>query len=104
VSVSMFLYSRVDVGVSIAWIIVAMVIRGVGMSFLVAPVFTALLNSVCKDQTATATSMNSLLQQFGGSLGIAIFGVLHQFINQHYLDKKYAPAVAEHYALQDGFL
>jgi MFS transporter, DHA2 family, multidrug resistance protein len=48
--------------------------------------------------------MNSLLQQLGGSIGIAIFGVLHQFIYTHYLDKKYQPLIAEHFALQDGFL
>ena len=57
-----------------------MIIRGLGISFLVAPVSTALLNAVTRDQTTTATSLNSLLQQLGGSIGIAVFGVLHQFI------------------------
>ena len=104
VSISMFLYSRIDVGTTLLFIILSMVIRGLGISFLVAPVSTALLNAVSKEQTATATSMNSLLQQLGGSIGIAIFGVLHQFIYTHYLDKKYQPPIAEHFALQDGFL
>src|SRR5580658_4753711 len=49
-------------------IILPMLVRGVGISFLVAPVSTALLNSVSTPQTATATSMNSLLQQLGGSI------------------------------------
>jgi MFS transporter, DHA2 family, multidrug resistance protein len=103
-SISMFLYSRIDVGTTVLFIILSMIIRGLGISFLVAPVSTALLNAVSKAQTATATSMNSLLQQLGGSIGIAIFGVLHQFIYTHYLDKKYQPLIAEHFALQDGFL
>ena len=103
-SVSMFLYSRIDVGTTVLFIILSMIIRGLGISFLVAPISTALLNAVSKEQTATATSMNSLLQQLGGSIGIAIFGVLHQFIYAHYLDKKYQPPIAEHFALQDGFL
>lgn len=103
-SVSMFLYSRIDVGTTVLFIILSMIIRGLGISFLVAPVSTALLNAVSKQQTATATSMNSLLQQLGGSIGIAVFGVLHQFIYTHYLDKKYQPPIAEHFALQDGFL
>ena len=103
-SISMFLYSRIDVGTTLLFIILSMIIRGLGISFLVAPVSTALLNAVSKEQTATATSMNSLLQQLGGSIGIAIFGVLHQFIYTHYLDKKYQPPIAEHFALQDGFL
>lgn len=104
VTVSMFLFSRIDVGYSIALIILPMMVRGLGMSLLVAPVSTALLNSVSREQTATATSMNSLLQQLGGSIGIASFGVAHDFIYQHYLDKKYATPLAEHFALQDGFL
>lgn len=104
VAVSMFLFSRIDVGYSIALIILPMMVRGLGMSLLVAPVSTALLNSVSQAQTATATSMNSLLQQLGGSVGIAIFGVAHDFIYQHYLDKKYTDILAEHFALQDGFL
>jgi MFS transporter, DHA2 family, multidrug resistance protein len=104
VALSMFVFSRIDVGSSIAMIILPMVIRGLGMSLLVAPVSTALLNSVRLDQTATATSLNSLLQQLGGSIGIAIFAVIHSFIYQHYLGKHYADAIAEHFALKDGFL
>lgn len=104
VAASMFGFSRIDVGTSILWILVPMLARGLGMSLLVAPVSTALLNSVTRAQTSTATSMNSLLQQLGGSTGIAIFGVIHQFIYSHYLNKRYTAPIAEHFALQDGFL
>jgi DHA2 family multidrug resistance protein len=104
VAVSMFFFSRINVGTSIVLIILPMVIRGLGMSLLVAPVSTALLNSVRLDQTATATSMNSLIQQLGGSIGIAVFGVMHSFIDQHYLAQHHTVAVAEHFALQDSFL
>jgi len=104
VAASMFGFSRIDVGTSIIWILIPMMARGLGMSLLVAPVSTALLNAVTREQTATATVMNSLLQQLGGSIGIAVFGVLHQFIYQHYLDKQDKAPIAEHYALQDGFI
>jgi MFS transporter, DHA2 family, multidrug resistance protein len=104
VTVSMFFFSRINVGTSIVLIILPMVIRGLGMSLLVAPVSTALLNSVRLDQTATATSMNSLIQQLAGSIGIAVFGVMHSFIDQHYLAQHHTAAVAEHFALQDSFL
>jgi MFS transporter, DHA2 family, multidrug resistance protein len=100
---SMYLFARIDVGTTVWLIILPMIIRGIGISFLVAPVSTALLNAVTRDQTTTATSLNSLLQQLGGSIGIAIFGVLHQVIYTHYLQKGYIQALAEHYALQDGF-
>src|SRR5580658_6400713 len=102
-AISMYLFARIDVGTTVWIIILAMMIRGIGISFLVAPVSTALLNAVTRDQTTTATSMNSLLQQLGGSIGIAIFGVLHQFIYAHYLNKGYQAPLAEHFALQDGF-
>jgi DHA2 family multidrug resistance protein len=104
VAASMFGFSRINVGTSIIWILIPMMARGLGMSLLVAPVSTALLNSVSREQTTTATAMNSLLQQLGGSVGIAVFGVLHQFIYTRYLDKQYKAPVAEHFALQDGFL
>jgi DHA2 family multidrug resistance protein len=102
-AISMYLFARIDVGTTIWLIILPMVIRGLGISFLVAPVSTALLNAVTRDQTTTATSLNSLLQQLGGSIGIATFGVLHQLIYTHYLHKGYVQPLAEHYALQDGF-
>lgn len=104
VAVSMFLFSRIDVGTAMLWIIFPMLLRGLGMSLLVAPVSTALLNSVSRAQTATATSMNSLIQQLGGSIGIAVFGAIHEWIYEHYLSRGHTTAVAEHFALQDGFL
>lgn len=104
ISLSFFLFSRIDVGYSVWLIILPMAVRGLGMSLLVAPVSTALLNSVTPSQTATATSMNSLLQQLGGSIGIAVSGVIHNYIYQHYLLKKYGDSLSEHYALQDSFL
>lgn len=103
-ALSMYLFARIDVGASVLFILLPMIIRGLGISFLVAPVSTALLNAVTRDQTSTATSLNSLLQQLGGSIGIATFGVLHQFIYTHYLAKKYSAPLSEHFALQDGFI
>ncbi|MFT3823096.1 MAG: DHA2 family efflux MFS transporter permease subunit [Chitinophagaceae bacterium] len=104
VALSMFLFSRINVGTSIWLIILPMLIRGWGMSLLVAPVSTALLNSVSIQQTATATSMNSLLQQLGGSIGIAISGTLHIFIYNYYISRQHTADVSEYFALQDGFL
>ena len=48
--------------------------------------------------------MNSLLQQLGGSIGIAVFGVLHQIIYSHYLDKKYAAAAGGTFCLAGRLL
>ncbi|RZK67946.1 MAG: hypothetical protein EOO95_01310 [Pedobacter sp.] len=86
------------------FIILAMAVRGFGMSLLVSPVSTSLLNSINAGQTATATSINSLLQQVGGSVGIAISGIMHTYINKYYLQLGRTTEIAEHFALQDGFL
>lgn len=104
VSASFFLFARIHIGTSIVFIITAMLVRGLGISFLIAPVSTALLNSVERAQTATATSLNSLMLQLGGSVGIAISGVMHSYIYGHYYAKGYNKILSEHYALQDGFL
>jgi DHA2 family multidrug resistance protein len=104
VSISFIFFSRIDPGTSVGWIIMSMMIRGLGMSLLVAPVSTALLNSVGPFQTATATSMNSLLQQLGGSIGIALSTVAHSYIYAYYEGKNHPPEMAEHFALQWGFM
>lgn len=104
ISFSFFLFSRMDVGAPVWLIILVMICRGLGMSLLVAPVSTALLNAVTSHQTQTATAMNSLLLQLGGSIGIALSGVIHSYIYKQYLTNQYAAQVAEHHALQHSFL
>lgn len=104
ISFSFFLFSRIDVGVSIWFIIITMLLRGLGMSLLVAPVSTALLNAVTPSQTQTATALSSLFLQVGGSIGIAVSAVIHTFIYDRYLGQSYEIKVAEHFALQNSFL
>ncbi len=102
-SLSFFLFSKMDRGSSVTFIVTSMIIRGLGISFLIAPVSTAMLNAVRPAQTATATSLNTLMLQLGGSVGIAISSALHTHLLEHYAEK-YPAANAQHYALQDGFL
>ncbi|QHS59263.1 DHA2 family efflux MFS transporter permease subunit [Chitinophaga agri] len=104
VSASFFLFAQIDTNTPVWFIILAMVVRGLGISFLIAPVSTAMLNAVSPAQTATATSLNSLILQLGGSIGIAISGSMHTYIYDHYVAKGYEIMLAEHYALRDGFL
>lgn len=104
VSASFVLFSIIDIGSSVVFIVFSMVMRGLGISFLIAPVSTALLNSVKSEQTATATSLNTLMLQLGGSIGIAISSAIHQHLLEHYEHKTGMHQLAEHYALQDGFL
>ncbi|WP_134091700.1 DHA2 family efflux MFS transporter permease subunit [Olivibacter sp. XZL3] len=104
VSISFFMFARIDIGVSIWFILFTMAVRGLGMSLLVAPVSTALLNAVKPSQTQTATALNSLFLQVGGSIGIAVSAVIHTLIYDNYLAQQFQEQVAEHYALRNSFL
>lgn len=103
-AISFFFFSRLNKGDSIWLIVLPMLLRGFGVGLLSAPISTSLLNSARTDQAPTATSMNSFLMQIGGSLGIAVSGVIHDVLHAHYLQKHYPDLLSEHYALQDGFL
>lgn len=103
VAVSFVLFAFMSEGVSVWWITVIMIFRGVGMGFLVAPVSAALLNSVAQHQTATATTMNSLILQLGGSVGVAMSGIFYQILYDHYIDT-FAQEIAEYYSLQGSFI
>jgi DHA2 family multidrug resistance protein len=59
-----------------AGIVAALVLQGVGFSFLFVPLATVALSSVARVQLADATGLNSLFRQFGGSAGLAIYGTL----------------------------
>lgn len=104
VSASFILFAQINTGTPVWFILLAMVVRGLGISFLIAPVSTAMLNAVTQAQTTTATAINSLVLQLGGSVGIAISSSLHTYIYDLYIGKGNNASLAEHYALQDGFL
>jgi len=103
-SASFILFSTINLGSQPAYIVFAMIVRGLGISFLIAPVSTAMLNAVSSDQTPTATSLNTLMLQLGGSVGIAASSAVHTHLFEHYKFHTQAEQLAEHYALQDGFL
>ena len=69
----MFMYCNIDVVTSLPNIIFPTLIRSVGMILLMAPVMTAMMNSIPQRKAGMASSMNSIIQQVGGSIGIAIF-------------------------------
>lgn len=87
----------------VVWVMVGMFFRGFGMAMLVSPVSTALLNSVTTEQSSSATSINSLLMQVGGSTGITISALLHSLINQHYENTGMSAINAEQMGLMYGF-
>lgn len=103
VALSMLMFSQANAAVT--WfIILAMTVRGMGMGLLVSPLTSTSLNSVFPYQNAAASSMYSLMQQLGGSIGIALSGLTHRFLSAFYTTRGNTAAVAEHLAIQDVFI
>jgi MFS transporter, DHA2 family, multidrug resistance protein len=57
-------------------IVHAILVQGVGFSFLFVPLTTAALSHVPRTRLTDATGLNSLIRQIGGSVGLAVFATL----------------------------
>ncbi len=75
---SLVYYGGLDPRSSAAFIIVPQLVRGAGLALLMAPLLAAAINSVPKNQVATASSFLNVAQRVGGSFGIA---VLNTFVS-----------------------
>lgn len=73
---SMYLYRNIDVIMSLFDIIWPMMVRGVGLGLLMAPIMAAALNAIPNRKAGMASSMLNIIQQVGGSIGIALFTTL----------------------------
>ncbi|ACG73517.1 drug resistance transporter, EmrB/QacA subfamily [Anaeromyxobacter sp. K] len=76
VSLGSFDVSRITLESTSSGIVHAILIQGVGFSFLFVPLTTAALSNVPRARLADATGLNSLLRQVGASMGLAIFATL----------------------------
>lgn len=68
--------SHVTLQTTARGIVDAILIQGVGFSFLFVPLTTAALSEIPRTKLADATGLNSLLRQVGASMGLAIFATL----------------------------
>jgi DHA2 family multidrug resistance protein len=68
--------SHVTLQSTSAGIVQAILVQGVGFSFLFVPLTTAALSNVPRHKLADATGLNSLLRQVGASMGLALFATL----------------------------
>lgn len=72
-------YRTLDIATSNWGIVWPTIIRGVGVAILIAPLTATALNSIPKRQSGMAASMLNVIQQVGGSVGIAFLGLtLHR--------------------------
>jgi DHA2 family multidrug resistance protein len=67
---------RFTLETSSAGIVFTLLLQGVGFSCLFVPLTTVALSHVPRTQLTDASGLNSLVRQFGGSAGLAIYGTL----------------------------
>jgi MFS transporter, DHA2 family, multidrug resistance protein len=67
---------RFTLETSQAGVIFTLLLQGVGFSCLFVPLTTVALSHVPRTKLADASGLNSLVRQFGGSAGLAIYGTL----------------------------
>jgi MFS family permease len=63
---------------SLAWLCVAMLLRGMGIGFAFMPAMTAAFAALERSELADATPQLNVLQRVGGSLGTALLAVVLQ--------------------------
>ena len=76
VSLGSFNLAHVTLQTTSAGVVNAILVQGVGFSFLFVPLTTAALSNVPRTRLTDATGLNSLFRQIGGSVGLAGFATL----------------------------
>ncbi len=69
---SLLFYGRLDPSMTRFMIIMPQIVRALGLGLMMAPLMTTAINSVPKNQIATASSFLNIAQSVGGAFGIAI--------------------------------
>lgn len=82
-----FEYRNLTVESSNMMVIWPTIVRGVGMAVLIAPLTATAMNAIPKKQAGMASSMLNIVQQVGGSIGIAILSVVLQHRSTYHLDR-----------------
>ncbi|CAL1516411.1 DHA2 family efflux MFS transporter permease subunit [Chitinophaga sp. MM2321] len=103
-AVSMYLFSLLDRGSSIWFVIITMIVRGVGMGLLVAPLNAATLSAVRPSEVTMASSISTLMQQVGGAIGIAVLAIVTQNSYNNYVLAGATSLQSHHLALREGFI
>jgi DHA2 family multidrug resistance protein len=73
VAYSLSMYGNISTDMTPMALMIPMMVRSVGMGLLMAPITTAVMNSVPQNKIGVASSMNNIIMQIGASIGIAIF-------------------------------
>jgi len=70
------LFTRADVDGSYLDLVPSYMVMGLGMSFIFAPMTTAVLNSVDSSRSGVASAVNGAIREVGNAFGIAFLGTM----------------------------
>jgi EmrB/QacA subfamily drug resistance transporter len=101
-----FEYRNLDIATSTWGIVWPTIIRGLGIAMLIAPLTATAMNAVPKRQAGMASSMLNIIQQVGGSVGIALLSlVLHRRSAYHlsHLGADISPSTPAFKSFMAGF-
>src|SRR4029078_8016142 len=76
------LFLRAGVDTPYLAIVPAYVVMGLGMSFIFAPMTTAVLNSVESEKSGVASAVNGAIREIGSAFGIALLGTIMNRVYQ----------------------
>ncbi|MFY0252470.1 DHA2 family efflux MFS transporter permease subunit [Chitinophaga sp. 30R24] len=102
-AMSMYLFAQLDQNSTTIGVIVAMIVRGIGMGLLLAPLNAATLSAVQPSEVTMASSISTLMQQVGGAIGIAVLAIITQAAYNKHVLAGMSSQLAHHLALQEGF-
>jgi MFS transporter, DHA2 family, multidrug resistance protein len=71
---SFYIYSELSLNSTYDFMLYGLILRGVGMGFLMAPITVAAMNSVPQKMMSLASGLLNLIMQVSAAFGIAIFG------------------------------
>ena len=97
---SLYLYKDLSLNSDYWFLFWPQVMRGAGLGLINAPLMSAAINAVRREQTSVASSLLTIIMQVGGAFGVAILGATLErrqyFHYAHYLQQindAFSPAV-----------
>ena len=77
-TVSMFMFARIDAATTFSDLLVPFMLMGVGIALTMSPMSTAAMNAVSQHKAGVASGILTMSRMIGGSVGIAASGAIFQ--------------------------